>query len=85
MENPTEHKKYVYALGLRAMWDAFRYSAHKDGMDIDAALERLHTWLDSVINPWVNDDVEVIGHIKWDGLPLPPGVEKPPDGRPEPA
>ena len=76
----TQEEKWLYSMGINVMWDAFRYAAYDESMDLKTALKRLGNWIDGVLKPWCKDGVEVIGHPKYHDLILPPGVERLPDG-----
>jgi hypothetical protein len=50
----SQEEKELYAMGLNVMWDAFRYAAYDENMDLKTALHKLGKWHDDVLRHWVS-------------------------------
>jgi hypothetical protein len=73
----TPEQRYAYGIGARDMCDTFAVAYSKE-MKFDSAIAAIGRWTNEVLRPWVEGDVEVIGHPTTpEGYPIPPLMRLP--------
>jgi hypothetical protein len=72
-----EEQRFNYFHGASNMYNAFA-RAMDEGVEFEKAVERLGVWIDE-LRRWGRDEIAIAAKYR-DGRPLPPYIERWPDG-----